>query len=189
MGIGFKPRFVLRDGQLELVPMPVFRSVEAISTLGRDSRALEHEFFYPGGPSGQVRAAFPYIASLAAFAFSWRVRAQMAGVPPYAPFYHPEHPSGALQVTAAIIAAFDREARERAQSPLVLYQSNGRPIDQGSMELPAIFIRVAHPEGRTSRLSNSLIRLRQRCETRQRAPSLGALCFPEVLGVYRLTMS
>ena len=120
VGIGFKPRFVVRDGVLELVPMPGFRSVEAISTLGRNSRALEHEFFYPGGPSGQVRAAFPYMASLAAFAFNWRVRARLAGVPPYAPFYHPEHPSNALEVTAAIIAAFDREARERGQSPVVL---------------------------------------------------------------------
>ena len=120
IGLGFKPRFRLEGDDLVLVPLPVFETLEEVHALTHAPARLEHEFFFPGGPSGQVRPGFPHTLGLLRLPTNWRVRAQLRGLPPHGPFYDREHPSAALPLTTAILEHFAREAAARGQAPVVL---------------------------------------------------------------------
>jgi len=118
--LGFKPRFLVgADGELELLPMPDL-DAEQVANLADRPELLPHEFFFPGGPSGVVRLDFPYTLAIARLFGHYRMRAWMEGEPSYAQFYAPEHASGALDVTVAVLRAFVRDARARGQEPVVV---------------------------------------------------------------------
>lgn len=117
---GLKPRFLVRDGALEVVPLPDLDAA-AFTRIAQDgARLLPHDYFRPGGDAGIVQLRFPFTVQLLRMPAQYRVRAWRQGVPSYQPFYAPDHPSGALDVTLAIIVAFDREVRARGQRPIVV---------------------------------------------------------------------
>jgi hypothetical protein len=117
---GFKPRLLLGErGELELVPLPTLTR-EQLADVDRRPELLPHEFFRPGGDSGVVALRFPYSRVLLGVPFHYRVRAQLAGRVSYAEFYAPDHPSGALPLTLAILEEFVRVAERRGQRGLVL---------------------------------------------------------------------
>jgi hypothetical protein len=127
---GLKPRFVLDEGgALRLVPLPSPTAAEMHAIEERPEDHLPNEFFVPGGPSGITRRTFPYALSLARLFFQYRIRAQMAGVPAFAPFYDPRHPSGALGVTAGIARAFRGEAEGRGAFAGVVMFPTGPDIE------------------------------------------------------------
>jgi hypothetical protein len=115
-----KPRFILNaEGQLTLVPIPALSPKDFATLQQNPGLIFTHDIFVPGGLAGFQKASFPY---------SWRIL-QTSGillkrllwhVQPYMELYQPGNPSQALEVTAAIIEAFCRTARERGQHPLVL---------------------------------------------------------------------
>jgi hypothetical protein len=119
----FKPRFVLDDaGALSLVPIPTLNDGEYRRFIGAESPRyiLPHENFAPGGPAGAVRHDFPHLVALLRNFGHWEVRARLAGLPTYGPLYDPGHPLKGLQLTTAIMLAFEREAGQRGQKALLI---------------------------------------------------------------------
>jgi GDSL-like lipase/acylhydrolase family protein len=105
---GLKPRFVLEDGKLRLVPLPIL-DADAFARIADDARRLlPYEYFRPGGAAGIVPLRFPYTWRLLKVVWQYRVQAALHGVPSYEPFYDRGHPSGALDLTVAILAARTR---------------------------------------------------------------------------------
>ncbi len=117
---GLKPRFILRNGELELTPVPNLTEEQYQRLLENPNEIADHEYFALDGPSGYTKLRFPYslalFKSLEHFGFPLAVR----GVPRHMPFYRPDHPSNALRITEEIIAAFTQLAHERGQQPIVL---------------------------------------------------------------------
>jgi hypothetical protein len=129
-GIALKPRFTVDgDGRLVLVPIPEL-GLREFAEIDRRRELLPHEYFHPGGPSGVTALRFPYSASLLHLARHHRLRARLRGDPAWAEFYDPAHPSGALQVTLAILRDFVRVARERGQEPVVLVLPDVRDLQE-----------------------------------------------------------
>jgi hypothetical protein len=118
-GYGLKPRFLLRDEELELLPIPDL-SAEEFADLGAHPEWIPEDFFVPGGDAGIVRMGFPFIWTALSAMGHYRMQARMRGVPSYAAFYDADHPSGALEVTAAIMLDFVRVARSRGQTPVLV---------------------------------------------------------------------
>ncbi len=119
----FKPRFVVDDeGRLELVPIPTLDQDEYRRFLAVDSPQLilPHENFAPGGRAGAVRHRFPHVVSLLRNFGHWELRAQLAGLPGFAPFYDNDHPLQGVRLTAEIMLSFDREAKRRGQQPMLV---------------------------------------------------------------------
>jgi len=115
-----KPRFVLEEGKLRLVPLPTLGADEFAHLPDDADRLLPYDWFRPGGPAGIVTLRFPYTWSILQLLVQYRVRAALQGVPPYAAFYDPAHPSGAFDLTVAILDTFAREAQQHGQRPLIL---------------------------------------------------------------------
>jgi hypothetical protein len=116
---GLKPRFVLGPrGALREIPLPGITSEEYPHFVNDPGRFLHHEFFVPDGPSGIRTLGFPYTLSIVSAFRHFHIQAQLRGVPWYADFYSPDHPSRGLEVTTAIIETFVREAIQRQQTPL-----------------------------------------------------------------------
>lgn len=119
-GFGLKPRFVLEDDTLKLVPLAELTADEFTELGERGAELLPHDFFAPGGPTGIHTKRFPFLWSVPQAFGHYRVRAKLAGVPSYAPFYDADHPAGGLALTAAIIREFYTIATARGQKALVV---------------------------------------------------------------------
>jgi hypothetical protein len=127
--LGLKPRFLYRDGALVLVPLPTLTE-EQYDHIGRDADSLlPYDYFRPGGPSGLVALRFPFMLSALRTLRHYRIKAALHHRPSYADFFRSDHPSGALQVTAAIIKRFVATARSRGQTPLVLFIPDVKDIE------------------------------------------------------------
>jgi hypothetical protein len=118
--LALKPRFVLADGELTLVPLPELTEAEYRSLGARGRQLLPNDYFAPGGPAGIRSFEFPYTLSVAGIVRHYRLRAGLEGRPSYAEFYDPLHPSQALQVTEALMHAFVEAARRRGQKAMIL---------------------------------------------------------------------
>lgn len=111
---GLKPRFELNEGgELELQPLPRWTR-EEFAKVNDDPEGM-----LPGDLVLIPRFRFPYTLSLLRALQGPRLGTTL-GVPYYARFYEPDHPLGALAITAQILAAFCQEALTRGQTPLVL---------------------------------------------------------------------
>ena len=111
---GLKPRFGLSaSGELELQPLPRWTR-EEFAQVNEDPEAM-----LPGDVVLLPSFRFPYTLSLLRALQGPRLGTRL-GVPYYARFYEPDHPSRALAITAEILAAFCKEAQARGQTPLVV---------------------------------------------------------------------
>jgi hypothetical protein len=118
---GFKPRFVARDdGRIERIPLPTLTAAQYAVVLDQTTTLLPYEYFVPGQPGGPVPMAFPYSLAVARALAHYRVQARIRGVPSYAQFYDPGHPSKALATTIGVIHAFISVAKQRGQQPVVI---------------------------------------------------------------------
>jgi hypothetical protein len=127
---GLKPRFVLgADGGLDLVPLPRLDEAGFRDLVMHPERYLAHEFFLPGGPAGTVHLRFPYTLSVLSAYRNFHIRAELRGEPWHAAFYAPDHPAQALEITARIFEAFDREARRRGKVALLAIIPNGSDFE------------------------------------------------------------
>ena len=116
-----KPRFVTGSAErLQLVPLPELTVAEFRSLDRRSDELVPYDFFRPGGGAGTRVLRFPYTMSVLAVFFDPRLRQRLRGMPAWPEYYQPEHPSGALRVTAEILQAFHRDALTRGQQPIVL---------------------------------------------------------------------
>lgn len=137
---GFKPRFILRDGVLQQVPLPVLSSEEYRDAVIRSAELLPYEYFQPGtwGAAGVMQ--FPYTKAVAHAALHYRVVAALQGIrPTYAPFYSHDHPSRALDVTTQLILQAARVAAEREQRFIVLLIPDLRDLEAVRSGQPASY--------------------------------------------------
>ena len=122
--LNFKPSFTVHDGALQFVPNPVESEADFEGFERNPDAFLQLDAF-----RSRPRRAFPYSFALARWALTdFHARAHLAGIPRYASFYSPDHPSHALALTVAILHAFADEARRRGQQPFVLLIPLGRDL-------------------------------------------------------------
>jgi hypothetical protein len=115
-----KPRFIDRNGGVELVPTPEIATSDIQKFLQDPSIFLNHEYFLPGGPSGVQAIEFPYsLVMFKAVLTNYHIHAKLTDIPRHTDFYRPEHPSHGLDVTYGILRSFASEAVNRAQIPIV----------------------------------------------------------------------
>jgi hypothetical protein len=119
-GFRLKPRFVLENGALKLVPYPQLSEREYQVMTVDPARFLKHDYLLPGGPAGTVKAGFPYTLSIMRSFGNFRIRAQLRGESFWAAFYRKGHPSQALEITTLILQAFDREVKLAGRTPVVV---------------------------------------------------------------------
>jgi len=127
LNYALKPRFILNaQGQLEFVKMPQLSEMEYHQVLGLKSPQLilEHDNFYPGGPTGITKFRFPYTYSILKNMGNFHLRAKLAGRPNYAEFYRPNHPSGSLEIATKLIKHFYDEVLRRKQHPVIVFFAN-----------------------------------------------------------------
>jgi hypothetical protein len=124
-----KPRFILSGGSLELVPLPSPTLEEAERIAEHPETTLPFEYFAPGGRTGIVKAHFPFIVSLVKAFGNEHLRARFSGLPVWEAYYHPEHPSKALQLTEAIMERFVAVAKQRGKRPVVTIIPNAHDIE------------------------------------------------------------
>jgi hypothetical protein len=119
-GYRLKPRFILENGALKLVPYPTLTQDEYLAMGDYPAKFLKYDYLIPGGPAGTVRAGFPYTVTLLKSLGNYRIQAQLRGESFWAAFYRKDHPSQALEITTLILQAFDREAKISGRTPIVV---------------------------------------------------------------------
>jgi hypothetical protein len=101
-------------------PVPRIAPDRLDAFLAEPSSVLTHEYFLLGTADGLPEAKFPYSWSvLRAAVQSRQIEAALTGLPTYAAFYAPDHPSRALAVTERIFDEFAATARANGQVPVV----------------------------------------------------------------------
>lgn len=118
--LALKPRFVESGDGPVLIPAPRIAPDRLDAFLAKPSLVLTHEYFLPGTTEGLPEAKFPYSWSvLRAVVQSRQIEAALTGLPTYAAFYAPDHPSRALAVTERIFDEFAATARANGQIPVL----------------------------------------------------------------------
>lgn len=118
-----KPRFVLVDGELTLVPIPILTEDEYLRVLTElpDQLILEHENLHPGGPAGAVKLQFPYTLAVVRNMLTFHgFKGRVLRYPPWMPFLERDHPLHGLEITAEITREFVRLAETRGQRAVVI---------------------------------------------------------------------
>ncbi len=117
----FKPRFVPEPtGRPRLIPLPELTEREFADLAWRADELLPHDYFRPGGPGGITLRRFPCTVSVLRLLSHYSLRARFRGLASHVPFYERSHASEGLATSVQILRAFDRDARERGQTPVVL---------------------------------------------------------------------
>jgi hypothetical protein len=119
-----KPRFVLENGVLKLVPITTLSFEDFERALRYPETIWRYETFLPGGSYGPTVWSFPYTLSfgrLLASAYFWDlavkwVRKESAWID----FLRQDHPSKALPTTVAIVDEFRRVAAQRSSTVLIV---------------------------------------------------------------------
>ncbi|OSM01811.1 SGNH/GDSL hydrolase family protein [Magnetofaba australis] len=129
-GVGLKPRFrLLQDGSLELIPLmggtwASYRDV--VEDPGANMPA--DDFFKPGGLGGTQKFGFPFTLRVALALRHLHVQGKLTATPWHAPLYRPDHPSRALDLTAAILNRFVADARAAGVRPLLAIIPSGADL-------------------------------------------------------------
>lgn len=113
--LGFKPRFVLADGKLTLVPIPVGEGTDLTNALQPPFAAFKHEHFLPGSDDGQVIIRFPYTFSVVQALMTTRVQNGLRDIPNWLEFYEKDHPSDAFPLMMRIVEQFAADTARRGQ--------------------------------------------------------------------------
>ncbi|MCB0337166.1 MAG: hypothetical protein KDD62_12700, partial [Bdellovibrionales bacterium] len=124
-----KPRFVLENGALKLIPIPAPSKEQALELVEDPAKFLNHEFFLPGGPSHIRRISFPYTLSLLSVYQNEHIGAKMQGKAVWDLYHEASHPSGALQLTTAIFKEFVDLAHNRGKQAVVTVIPNAHDIE------------------------------------------------------------
>jgi hypothetical protein len=114
-----KPRFVLEERSLTLIPLPQIPSDAIQQLVSAPASVVEHEYFLPGRGRGVVEAKFPYLFAVGRLLLSDELGEKVGSYPAWAEFYDPAHPSHALDLTVAIVERFVAEVEARGKVPVV----------------------------------------------------------------------
>jgi len=119
--LALKPRFVLENGALRLVPLPNLGYDQFIAGLRAPHSIFAHEAFLPGSRHGPVIWSFPYTLSLLDLVRTDHVTNYVRGRPSWINFHRLDHDSRALPTTVAIVEEFRRRATAGKTVVAVLY--------------------------------------------------------------------
>jgi hypothetical protein len=117
---GFKPRFVIADGNLRRIPIPDLSYEELQTSLSNPGVHFQYESFIPESELGPIILKFPYSRVFVKYGTSEPVRYYIQGWPGWRGYVTRNHSSGALELTAAIVQYFARTAKQRGKSSLVV---------------------------------------------------------------------
>ena len=119
--LSLKGRYELDGaGGLQWVARPRLDETGFVRLLHDPASVVPHDYLLPDTRDGPVSLRFPYSLTLARLALMPRLRVRLTGAPSWSEFFHSDHPSGALQLTAAITEAFAREAERRGKRALIV---------------------------------------------------------------------
>lgn len=118
---GFKPRFVLEEGQLRLAPLPTPSFSDLRSLRNNMLDFLPYETFLPGNGVGPVpNDRFPYSLVVWNLFLNERVQSWVFKKPSWEDLIQQNHTSGALEVTVAVVKGFMDECKERGKKCFVI---------------------------------------------------------------------
>lgn len=119
--LALKGRFFLNSsGHLQWLSLPRLDR-DAFIALNREPEAmLPRSHFLPDTRDGPVRLSFPYTMTLMRAALNPRLHDVLKRRAAWSALYKADHPSGALQLIAAICEAFAELAKSRGQQPLIV---------------------------------------------------------------------
>lgn len=117
---GFKPRFVLDDGQLRLLPLPEIAYTDLPALYANPEQWFTHESFLPDSAYGPARFQFPYTWSLIQLVARERTRNWLINRPSWSSFVQPDHPTQSLEITMAITTQFKADCQERNKHCMML---------------------------------------------------------------------
>jgi len=115
--------------KLELVPLPSFSRTEFENVFADPKKYLPHEYFLPETFIGPRSLTFPYTIFVLKSLANERIKTKLSGLPSFAPFYSPNHPSKALQVTLKIVEHFVYDAIAKGKSPYIFILPTGSGVN------------------------------------------------------------
>jgi len=126
----FKPRFIINShDKLEFVPLPSFSPTEFENVFAEPKKYLPHEYFLPETFVGPRSLTFPYTIFVLKSLANERIRTKLSGLPSFASFYSPNHPSKALQITTKIVENFVYDAIAKGKSPYIFILPTGSGVN------------------------------------------------------------
>ncbi|MFQ5559464.1 MAG: hypothetical protein ACE5FU_02615 [Nitrospinota bacterium] len=117
----FKPRFILKKGQLHRIPLPEpsFSRLKALDT--QMSQMLPHEAFLPGNGTGPVpKKQFFYSFTALKLLLNERVQNWVLKKPSWEVFTRRNHSSGASEITVAVVQGFMEECKKRGKNCFIV---------------------------------------------------------------------
>jgi len=119
--VGLKPRFIIEDDELTLIPPPEYDHAEIVAHSESPSTdQFPHETFLPGSKYGPPVLEFPYSLVALRFIASPAMRNIVLRRPSWAQFMDRDHPTNALQIAIKINDKFAALAKKRGHRSLVL---------------------------------------------------------------------
>jgi hypothetical protein len=116
-----KGRFLLDPfGHLKWVPRPSLDRDGFVAMNRTPAETLPNSYFLPDTRDGPVTLRFPYTVTLARLTLMTRLQDILARRSEWSSLYAADHPSGALQLMAAICQAFAELAKARGERPLIV---------------------------------------------------------------------
>ena len=125
----FKPRFILEDDELSAIQIIDEPNMSFREFKQNPGSKLSHEYFLPDTAYGPVTIQFPYLLAVFKALLHPRAMAILFGKPSWVDFYDENHSSQGLQVTIALIEAFQQDVRNLGKTPLIYVFTNARSVD------------------------------------------------------------
>ncbi len=126
--INLKPRFILEDKKLILVPLPKFNDFNFDSI---KEKKLNHEYFLSKNEKGIIKdISYPFTFKLAkVLMYHHKFKAFFKQEPHSKQFYDYNHKSNALEITFQIMSEFNNLAKFRNQIPIITIIPHCKDID------------------------------------------------------------
>lgn len=125
----FKPRYLVHDGELELVPIIQRENFNYDELIKDPIKFLKYEYFLPGTAFGPVSVKFPFTLTAIEALFHPKILAFISGQPTWAKLYREDSDSGGLETTEAILRQFAADVRNMGKFPLVFVFTNAKSVD------------------------------------------------------------
>ena len=120
--LGVKPRFIIENEELKLIPLPSFSYDELVKASTTPEILFKHETFIPGSAYGLPRYSFPYSLTIVRFVTSKKVRNYLSKTPSWINYLEEDHPADGLKIVNGIVGKFATVSEQRGQRPvLVIY--------------------------------------------------------------------
>lgn len=128
-----KPRFILKNNKLRLVPIPDITKDELLDLSIHPDKFLKHELFLPGAEYGSIPVRFPYSQFwwdlVNNKGFTDRIKTRYNKRPHWWDFYQPNHSSKSLELLVELVREFTRNSIERNQKPVITFLPDYRSIE------------------------------------------------------------